>query len=425
MTMKTFKITVSCIFALTAWTPDGALAAFQLSEQNASGLGNAYAGQAAAAENASTIYFNPAGMSYLPGRQITGSLHAIHPSIKFSDDGTSRSPAGIPAPAGGDNGGNAGGWIYVPNVDLSLQITPQFWAGIGVTTPFGLRTEYARDFIGRFQSQKAELKTLDVNPSFAYKIDEFFSLGAGISYQRVKLELDRSFFAGAELPEKISLSDGAWGWNAGMMYAASAATRFGATYRSALSYRLDGTLEIGAMGSAKVAAKLDLPETVSLALSHEFDGKWQLLGDVSWTRWSRVQNVPLVLTSALGAAPAGSVVDTLDLKFRDGYRVGVGLNHRWSERTLFKGGVAYEATPVPGSTHRTTLLPDSDRTWLAIGAKHRLSEADVLDVGYAHLFLRDSEISRSKGFGLAGQGTVNGTYSNAVDIFSIQYTHSF
>lgn len=400
----------------------------QLIDQSASGAGNAFAGQAAAAENASTVFFNPSGMTYLPGRQFSGTLHGIRPEIKFSDNGGSRSPAGIAAPGAGGNGGDAGGWNWIPNLSLTWQLTPQLWAGIGFSAPFGLKTHYDADFIGRFQSRKADLKTMDVNPSVAYKINDAVSVGAGVSYQRIKVSIERSFFAGVELPQAISLDDHAWGWNIGAMFNLGSATRLGLSYRSAIDYTLGGTVAIGGVGSAGAATEFSLPATTSAGLFHQINDRWQVLGDVTWTQWSKLQNAQLILTTnGLGATPAGAVVDTLDLQFRNSYRVGLGVNYRWSSDLTLRFGVAYDRTPVPDSAHRLPILPDSSRKWTAIGAKFRLSKAGVLDVGYAHLFVNSGDVFRDRGMmGVAGaQGILSGTYRESANTLSLQYSHSF
>ncbi len=400
---------------------------FALIEQNASGLGNAYAGQAAAAENASTIYFNPAGMTLLNGRQVSATISAIRPNTEFTDNGGSRSPFAATLPLG-NNGGDAGGWNYVPNGYLSWQLTPRLWAGVGVTVPFGLKTTYDPNFIGRFQSQKAQLMTTDVNPSVAFKVNDWMSVGGGVSYQYARLGLDRSFsVVAASRAQTVSLHDGAWGWNIGAMFNPGKDTRVGVTYRSSMNYDLAGGVTVSGVGTATALASLSLPDSASVAVSHQLNDKWQLLGDVTWTRWSRIQNVALILTSALGATPSGTVSDTLDLQFKDAYRVGVGANYRWTDNFMLKLGVAYDKSPVPDAAHRTVFLPDSDRTWLSFGGKHQLTKAGVLDVGYSRLFIKDADTLRNKGVGaVAGlQGIVSGSYKAHVDIVSVQYTHSF
>ncbi|MDZ7579635.1 MAG: outer membrane protein transport protein [Deltaproteobacteria bacterium] len=131
-------------------------AGFALIEQNASGLGNAYAGQAAAATDASTIFFNPAGMTYLPDRQVVLAGHLIKPQAKFS--GT------VTPDIGGGNGGDAGDLAFVPNAYFAFRLTPDVHLGVGVNAPFGLKTEYDPDWKGRTQTIESEIKTINLNP---------------------------------------------------------------------------------------------------------------------------------------------------------------------------------------------------------------------------------------------------------------------
>jgi long-chain fatty acid transport protein len=423
--MKWGKIGLAC-FAAGA-TQGAAASGFQLIEQNASGLGNAYAGQAAAAENASIVFFNPAGMTMLPGRQVSGVLHLIGPSVKFNDNGGTRSPANASLPAAGTNGGDAGGWIPTGNAYASWQLSPQLWTGLGISAPFGLKTDYDASFAGRFQSRLAEFKTLDVNPSIAYKVNDALSLGGGVSHQHGEITLNRSFFAGTELPQSVKLADSAWGWNIGAMVNLTPKTRLGLAYRSSISYDLSGTVSVTGVGAASAKASVKLPDTFTAALSHQVDARWQVLGDVTYTRWSQIKNVSLVLTSAgLGASPAGTAADTLDFEFRDTYRIGVGANYKWTPDFMLKMGVAYDRSPVPSATHRTVFLPDSDRYWLSLGGKYRMSKATTLDAGYAHIFMADADTFRNKRVGAAGaQGIVSGSYRSSVNILSVQLTYSF
>lgn len=423
------RSTIVCVSLAAACIASGAARAsgFQILEQNASGLGNAYAGQAAAAENASTIFYNPAGMTFLPGRQVSGVVNVIGPTAKFSDNGGSRSPTGAPLPAAGDNGGNAGDWIPTGDLYASWQLSPKWWAGVGVTSPFGLETEYDSGFVGRYQSRRAQFKTIDLNPSIAYRMNDAVSVGAGLSYQHADFSVDRSYFAGAELPEAVRLGNTAWGWNAGVLITMSPQTRIGLSYRSTIDHDLTGMVKITGVGAASAIASARLPDTLSWAFSHQVNDRWQLLGDITYTHWGTTHNIPLVLTSTgIGASPPGTIADTLDLNFRNTYRVGVGANYKWSQAFTLKLGTAYDQTPVPDATHRTVFLPDGDRYWLSAGGSYRLSKATVLDFGYAHLFVPGADTLRNKGVGAVGaQGIVSGSYKSSVDIVSVQFTYRF
>ena len=405
---------------------------FQLMEQNASGLGNAYAGQAAAAENASTIFWNPAGMTRLPGKQASGAINFIKPQAEFSNTG-SASPTPL-NPLGG-NGGDAGDLAVVPNTYFSWQLTPQWWIGLGVTVPFGLKTEYDRSWIGRFQGRLAEIKTIDVNPSLAFKLSDAVSIGGGISYQKAHVKFQRATLLGAPFPVgsegdiDLNIDDDSWGWNVGAMFNMGPATRIGITYRSAIEHDFEGPLKVTSAGGVLIAAPdtrltAELPATVSLGFAHQVNPQWEMLGDVTWTRWSSIKSLPLIATSTTAIAPSGATLDTFNFQFRDTFRVGVGANWNWRNDTTIKFGIAYDKSPVT-DTFRTVTLPDADRFWLAVGVKYRMSKQATLDVGYAHILIDDPAIAMRRNTEAPPRGNVVGQYDSNVNILSAQFTYSF
>jgi long-chain fatty acid transport protein len=410
--------------ALTAMAGQASASGFQLQEQNASGLGNAYAGQAAAAENASTIFFNPAGMTRLPGRQVSGAINLILPSSKFTNSGTSTAPAALPSPGG--NGGDAGGLAAVPNAYMSWQIDPKLWVGVGMTVPYGLSTEYDRGWFGRFQSQRAEVKTIDINPSIAYKLNDVVSVGGGVSFQRGEVKIDRSSFIGVETSSQLKVDDDSYGFNLGAMFNLSPATRIGIAYRSSVAYDLKGNVTVTGAGTAPKLMEVKLPDTLAWSIAHQVNPKLELLGDVTLTQWSKIKRIPVVTTAASTLGPSGRVLDTFEFEFKDTYRIGIGANYKLRNDFTLKLGVAYDKSPV-SDQFRTVTLPDNDRTWLAIGGKYQASKQMTLDFGYAYLFIKDASINSLKGVGGAPfQGNVVGNYNNpTVHILSGQLSYNF
>ena len=415
---------LSVVAALGAMAGQAQASGFQLMEQNASGLGNAYAGQAAAAENASTIFFNPAGMTRLQGKQVSGAINLIKPKAEFTNSGGSTAAGGLPSPAG--NGGDAGGLGVVPNAYVSWQLNPNLWMGLGISVPFGLATEYDRGWFGRFQTQKAEIKTIDINPSIAYKISDAVSIGGGISFQRAEVKIDRSAFVGIETASNLKLEDDSFGFNLGAMFNLSPATRIGLSYRSSIKHDLEGTATVAGVGAAPIRTSAKLPDTLAWSIAHDVSPQWQLLSDITYTQWSKIKQVPITTTAASALGPAGRTLDTFAFEFRDTYRIGVGANYRMTNDFMLKLGLAYDKSPVT-DLYRTATLPDSDRTWIAIGGKYQATKQFTLDFGYAHIFIKDASIDQRRGVGTAPfQGNVVGNYSNpSVDIISVQATYSF
>lgn len=404
-------------------SPEARASAFQLFEQNASGLGNAFAGSAAVAEDASTTWWNPAGMSRLPsGRHVLFAGHLISPSLEFSNRASQPSPLGNTALTG--NGGDAGDTSFVPNAYFVTSLVGGWSFGVGVNVPFGLSTEYDAGWIGRFQGIRSEVKTLNINPSVAYRLGERASIGFGVSYQRGEIDLLTAVPLGVGLESQNSTSiDGdAWGFNAGVLFDITPATRLGVHYRSSLDYEMDGTTSVTGVPAAGSRVKLDLetPANLSFSVAHRLNDRLQLLGDITWTEWSRIDRLPLIRTS--GPA-SGATLDTLTFGFDDTWRIAIGANYRWNGPWTLKAGVAFDQSPVPNAATRSVRLPDEDRYWLSAGASYRLSENGRVDFGYTYVHIKDADINNDQR--ATGRGLVNGTYDASTHILSVQYQHSF
>jgi long-chain fatty acid transport protein len=394
-------------------------AGFQLFEQNASGIGNAYAGSAAVAENASTIFFNPAGMTKLQAREISLGVSAVRPSINFTNNGTVQNPPPTGAPvstAGSTDGGDAGGWNFIPNVYLSWALAKDLYAGIGVSAPFGLATEYGSNWYGRYQSIKFAIETYNVNPSLAYRVNDMISLGVGVSWQKMKAEYTRQAYTTAQA--KLDADSDAWGWNVGAMFQLAPATRLGVSYRSSINHTLDGDLSSSlAALNAPASADIKLPAMAILSFTQGLGNSWELLGDVSWTSWSSVDTVKII--------PQSTVIppSALDTKFNDTWRAALGANYKVNEAWKLKFGLAYDQTPVPDAQHRMVSLPDSDRTAVATGVQWKPSKTSALDLGVEYLFMKATDIDNNQT--ATAQGWVKGDYSNNALILGAQYSLSF
>lgn len=424
---------------LAVWIPlvaSGALvsghamaAGFALQNQNGAGTGYAYAGSAAVAEDASTIFFNPAGMTYLAeGHHVTGALTLLDRSLEFKDRGTNQLRVAAPPvpayPLGGD-GGQAGGQSYVPAAFWTMSITPELRIGLGVSPTFGNATEWDDDFMGRYQGNYSEIKAINVNPSVAWKVNDLVSLGFGVNMVKFEADLRGMIPVTAALPatvdveNKLSGDDTGYGWNAGAMFQVSPTTRIGLTYRSSIDLKVKGKSENPA-GSTPVQVKIELPDTASLALSQKIGERLELLADYTWTGWS---SIPSLRVTHRGS---GALLTDEHLGFKDAYRVGVGMQYQYTDALRLRAGLAYDESPVQSATDRTVRLPDSDRTWLAVGMNYKFTKQTSVDVGYAYLMFDEAKIRRQTVLGTTPTAqVVDGKFDTKVHILSVQLNHHF
>jgi long-chain fatty acid transport protein len=406
-----------------AWTltNGGVLASgFQLQEQSASGLGVAYSGMAAAVQDASTVFWNPAGMSWLEGSGVALSANYIIPSFKFTG-----SPGGSTYEAFGD-GGNGGVSTLVPAFYAYTTLNPQLAVGLAVNAPFGLSTEWDSQWAGMFYAIKSKVQTLNINPAISWKVNEHFALAAGVSYEQLKATLTNGVTPLIPTAQgRLDGSEWGWGWNVGALVDFGQGTRLGATYRSAIGYTITGNLSFNdpALAPLDSAAKADLrlPRTFSLALSQKFTEQLRALIDFTATGWNSISTLTVVATS--GPA-AGSPVSSTPLNFKNSWRAGAGLEYQINTPWLLRAGVAYDRSPVQDA-YREPRLPDNDRTWLAVGARFEPAPGWAIDFGYAYLWIESAPSELSSAAALPVPGTLVGSYKSNTSILGLQLACHF
>ncbi len=411
-------------------------AGFGLIEQGVS-MGNGFAGGAVAAEDASTIYFNPAGMSYLPDNQLVVGLHAAKPSANFSNKGSTRSAltGGLPTPGG--DGGDAGGWAFIPNIYYAKGVTPDIKVGIAISPLFGLKTEYDKSWVGRYHAIKSDLKTVNINPSISFKASDRVALGFGITAMRAEAELTNAVdfgtllggpFQGLDGSATVKGDDWGWGWNMGVIFELNEATKLGVAYRSAIHTKLKGDVSFSNVPAplaglpnfqkGDVTARFVSPESVSASVLHHINGEWDIMADVIWTRWSRFKNLTV-------RRDTGALVSSVPENWNDVTRIGVGTSYQYNSDVKLRAGVAYDESPI-SKGFRTPRVPDSDRIWLSLGMHYQVSQKGALDVAYTHIFFKNSELNKVNDSGVpALQDTLKGDYDNHANIISAQYTYNF
>ncbi len=400
-------------------------AAFQLKEDSAVGLGTAFAGAGSSADTPATVFDNPAGMTQLKGLQIQLGGSLIAPSFTFH--GTSTNAFG--QPNSGANGRDGGTLALVPHGYVTYQLTPDLTIGLALTTPFGLSTIYGANFLGRYNADKTDLRTININPAIAYKVTPWLSLGAGLSAQYASAEfatgINSSTIATSAFRRPTSLPDGyfrlegdswSFGYNFGALIQPTATTNIGLAYRSRVQQTFSGTADFvvpaplslnNAFRSSAASAKVVLPDTATISVTQILSPAWTAYADFNWTNWEQFRMLNVYRDN-------GTLVNSTPEHYRNGFFVSAGASYKLNEQWTLRAGTAFDQSPVTNS-YRTARVPDQDRTWLAIGASYKIMPNLTLDAGYAHVFVRDAQILEVSSTG----DVLKGTYQNSIDLLSL------
>ncbi len=432
-------------------------AAFAIIENSARGQGMAFAGGGAITEDASAVWFNPAGIVRLDNQlQISG--HYISPSFDYSDAGSQQlTPLGnlplIPSARQDADGGQVG---LVPNLYFINAFSERVFLGIAVNAPFGLATEYDDDWVGRYQALKSDVKTININPNIAWKINSRWSAALGISVNYINVELTSALdfaaicavAANALCPNGALPGQGAFdgfvrnegedvslGANFGVLWAGDT-TRLGFTWRSQINHALQGDADFSTpsdagglaaldapLGEALAAtfadsdidADLSLPDSASFSVYQQLAPRWGVSGGVIWTDWADIQDITIRFDNPL--TPSG----VEELGFKSAWRAALGVRFQLDDRWTVRSGAAFDESPTPSAALRSARLPDSDRYWVSAGFSYKLSRQYAIDFGYTHIFVKDARIDRVG----STQDQLVGDFDSAADIVSLQLNATF
>jgi long-chain fatty acid transport protein len=393
-----------------------------LRENSATGMGTANAGAASAANDLSTIFNNPAGMTRLSGNQAEAVATMIYPSVHFHGTGT----------AGGGDGGDPGGANLAPALYAMYDISPDWKAGLAVTTPFGLKTRYNSDWVGRYLGINTSILALDVNPNVAYKVNDWISVGAGFSAQYLRTDQDKALDLTAlsgglvttDARARVLGSSVGWGYNLGILLEPLKGTNVGLAYRSRVEHTIEGDeifyapdgVPLGLLGlnNGPVRASLTLPDNATLSVTQAVTPNLSVMSDLQWTHWSTID--------FLRVSPTGptAVPDSTQFGFQDTIFVAVGAAYKLTEGWTLRAGASYDQSPVRRE-FRTVRLPDNDEVALAFGATYEFSDAFRIDFGYVHKFVFDAGMNDSINAVATGNGgdTISGKFDVKADEVSI------
>ncbi len=406
-------------------------AAFALNDQGVTSLGNAYAGTSSIAEDASTGYYNPAGLPELKYTQIVASGTYNYKHIKLYDAVARNSLGTIIT---GTNPTNPSASMLVPAGHFAWKANEKLSLAVSVIEPFGLDIKYSPDSIARLMTTQGKITVIDISPTIGYKVNKCLNVGAGLDFVHTRSNFSSDVAWADSGPESLGFvnvtGDGSWsmGYHVGILVKPWKNNRMGLVYFSRLdpsftsNVTSDQTLDFGT--PTKASYNLKLPDRINYSLVQGVSKNFDVLSEVEWTHWSRLKYMQFNYNST-GAPGIQSFY------FKNTWRVSLGGNYRASSQVVLKAGVGYDQSPVTNQ-YRSALMPDSDRYLLAVGAKFSLNQRITVDFGYAHAFYRTTSIAESglkNGFNLspflASGATLNSNVKNSSDIIGLQLSCNF
>ena len=434
------EFTYVLFLVIVALVPTTALSSgISNSIQSSSANSVATAGQTASAEDASTIFYNAAGMMLLDRPEVVNAVGIVFPSTRFSNNGTTDA---VGNPMAGSSATNPQPFA-LPSLFATAPINDVVHVGLGLFSPDGQATKYADDWVGRYQLQHVALKTIDIDPAVAIRLTKTLSIGAGLDVQYAHLARANAidfgslcfgalgpgtcsglglFPQGADGRLDFALSNWAVGYNLGILFHPTDATRVGLSYRSSVRHDFSGdarfdvplaAMPLTAGGvlfrNTTANTKLTLPDVVALGLSQRIDDRWTMLLDVDWTIASRLKQLTLTFEN-----PAQPPL-TQSFNWHDSIRVAVGGVYRWSPDTELRAGIAYDQSPIP-SASLSADLPQADKILIGVGVTQRITETIWANASYS----REQHGSASLHVTVPAAGTLVGTVHQHSDAIGLQ-----
>ncbi len=346
--------------------------------------GVANAGAVAVANDASTAWHNPAGMTRISDTQIMGTIGLIIPNIKFDADSNT--------PVAGGDGGQAGLATPIANTSIVHSLTDNLKLGFALGSMAGAGLDYGSKWAGRRQATESKLLTLTGMPSLAVKLGPWLSFGAGLQISYGKLDpLKLKAPNPAESTVQIDGSDWAYGFTVGALVEFSEGSRLGVRYQSKTNFEFDGDLEIsgGALGGLSVGSdtEIELPQMVEVGFYHEINDQFAFLATADWEDWGgSLDTIPISVSAGGGQIPN---------HWKDTYKLAGGFHYRPSKPWLLMTGFAYDSSPVDDKD-RTADLPVDRQLRYAIGAQYQWSERLKLGGNFEYIDAGDAKIDNDR-----------------------------
>lgn len=432
-------------------------AGFQINEISPSLQGDATAGAAAAADDVSSLFINPATLSTLTENQGYIGASEIFPSVSMSNAKAVHTvnipglpPSSISAPVQGQTYQNrVSPSAFVPDGYVGLRINDKVVVGMSFNAPYGLKTAYPQNSVLRFDAVYSSVKTIDITPSLAYAITDQLSVGAGMQFQYMKAIFSNfngpytgvtpiDSLIASNFPTSLGGYSWGYGYTLGALYSPDKKTRFGVGYRSRVREGLKGNgqqyVSPGGVvpapsqnflfnAQSPVNAQVTTPDILTFSAARDI-GQWTVKASGQVNFWDVFNHLTINMPAAFATS------STLQTQWKNSWFGALGAEYHKSPAWTFRGGVAYDETPT--TAFRDPRIPDADRVWLNVGATYKVNKHISIDGAYAHIFVQDTNVNIIQASGVSATSTaplevnqVSANYNSSVDIVALALRYRF
>ncbi|MGY4876891.1 OmpP1/FadL family transporter [Vreelandella aquamarina] len=444
------RLTLVAAIAAVSFAGQAHAGGYQVNEQSVSGQGYGHAGRSSNVHDATIVYGNPAGMSFLDRAQVTAGGTFLNVKSDISNVQASRTldagvaqggaPMGMQVPVGSVPGGNDGDMVpgtLVPFAFYAHPVNERLAFGFGVYAPFGSNTDYEKDFQGRYFGDYTEVRVVSAQPTVSYRFNDQWSVGAGVTYNQVEGELRRQlpsepgFNSAADIDSRVTGDDDGWGYNLGVIYQPVPESTLGLTYRSKVDYNLTGDFVAkdpagNVLRADDAALDLTTPETVNFSLTQQMSERLKLMFGASWTRWSHFDQI-------LVTGSQGNTITQETQNYTNAWAFATGGEYQLTPTLALRAGVSLDFTPT-NDEFRSVRIPSGDRRIFSLGAGWSPTDSLTVDVAYSYLTERTTSVEQDREDLLASPATggvaVGGAnysadYKNEAHGFGAQMTYRF
>jgi long-chain fatty acid transport protein len=417
---------LGAVFLLNIFFCGAALAGgISLYEFGSPDVGLAAAGWAARAQDASTVFTNPAGMSRLDGSQFLGGLQALYGKVHFDKD-TSTTYSG-------SNGGEAVGWMPGGSFFIVQKINEDFSVGFGSLSYFGLGLNYDNNWAGRYFIQDGTLIGMTLTPAVSYRVNDWLSIGAGLNamYGILDNKVALNSLRPREPDGQLKFGDYDWGfgWTLGILLEPNPGTRIGVTYLSQvnldfsdnptfknLSPAMEALLTSRGLITSSLDLKIKVPQMIMFSVYHDLNAKWSIMGNGGWQDWSKFGQVFIQIDN-----PQDPRSLSLNQGYKDTWHVSLGTQYRPCPDWTFSSGIAYDSSAV-GDSKRTVTVPMGEAWRFALGAQYAITPALTLGGAYEFLWSGDMSVDQKR----SPSNTLAGEFTSAYfQVFALNLTWKY